>query len=583
MKRGLNLAVLLALLADATIAQSVRELGGKIFHHDENGAEVADQRVGVSLDEVGLSRITNDSGVFLLPLLRGLQIGDRVTLSIDKPGWQIFDPLGGRMKIRSSGKEFVQVMLLPKGSPEFLAHDRLGRFFGDLSERAKQDEAGEAPEMRAAAGLPRPGTRKNQRGSSLLLFPPALQPAGGIAFAADKRERPIRDPFDIETASPAPDFDRYIREWAAKYGFSVAEVETEIDRWIAEVETHRDDAHRLGLAAFARSLFAEAARHFRDSATAGLGGRPRDELVDDLRLEGDSFHYAGDSRKALASYQEAHSHTSRGETPALWAATLQDIALAQGHLAGENPPAAGMEHLAVAVEAYRQTSLVFTQERLPRPWAMTQNNLGVALAEQASRSDGKLSNDLFAAAIEAYRQALLVYSRDRLPQEWAKTQNNLAITLRARADCTEGESGAQLLAEAVDSYRQALQVRTREQLPEDWAATQNNLGVALRDQASHTGGERGAQLLTAAVEAYQQALQVRTRERFPQQWARTQDNLGSALQDQALQTGGEAGAQLLAQAVQAFRQALQVRTREQLPKDWATTRNNLGAALRDQA
>lgn len=617
MKRpGLNLVIPLMLFADTATAQAEGVLGGKVYHQDKNGALVAERNVGVSLDEVGLGEITDDYGVFRLHLLRDFEPGDKVTLSIEKPGWQIFDPPGGRIKIPRSHKEYIQVRLLSVHSREFLAFDRLEKFYSDASEKKKQEDASETRGTRSATGLPRPGPdkRANPRYSSHLLIPPALQPGKTIAFAAGRRDGPVRDPLDGDLSETTqqdakrersarragtPDFDRYLREWSARYGFSTKEVETEIDRWIAEVEARRENAFQLGLAAFARQQFAEAAHHFRDSArerarrlreatrlkeeTAEPEDRLRDELVGDLRLEGDSFQYVGDPLKALASYQEAHSYTSRQETPTLWAATLQDTALAHGSLAGEGPPTARATHLAEAVQAYRQALLVYTHERLPRPWAMTQNNLGVALREQASRTDGERGNTLLAEAVQAYRQALLVYTRDRLPQEWAKTLNNLAIALRAQAVRTKGKLSDQLLGEAIKAYRQALQVRTREQLPEEWARTQSNLGVALQDQATHTDGEPGAQLLDQAVGAYQQALLIRTYEQFPQQWATTQNNLGNALQDQALRTGGEAGAQLFAKAVNAYRQALRVRTYEQFPQDWAMTQNNLGNALLGQA
>jgi tetratricopeptide (TPR) repeat protein len=614
-----SLAVLLSFLASATAAQPARELRGKVFHLGENGEEVVEAGIIVTLQENGASDDANDQGIFRLSLLLSsggtFKAHDPVTLSSDKPGWRIRYPLDGELRIPPNlDREIVKVELLPAGSKLFWTHDRLEKFIRDLSEKVKQAEAREAqaPKTRSAKGLPRPrpGTRTSPRGSLPLSLPPAFQPGESIGFArllrtSGRIERSMRDLSETarqetgsarEASTPplASGFDRHIQEWAAQYGFSAEEAKVEIGRWITEVKTHQEDAHRLGLAAFAEGRFAEASRHFRHSArerTRQLDetrhrregpaeqGRLREELVRDLRLEGDSFLNGGNPLKALASYQEAHRYTSREETPELWAATLHDNGFAHGRLGNEGPPAARAAHVTKAIQAYRRTLLVYTREKLPQQWAMTQNNLGVALREQALRTDGERSHELLAEAVEACRQALLVYVRDRFPLEWATTQSNLAIALRAQAVRIEGQRGAELLAEAVAAYRQALLVRTHEELPEDWARTQNNLGVALREQASRAGGEPGAQLLAEAVQAFRQALLVRTHDRFPQQWATTQNNLGNALQDQALRTDGEAGAQLLAEAVRAYRQALLVQTHEQR----AMTQNNLGNALQEQA
>ena len=537
-------ALLSLLLASPLAAQSARELRGQIFHLGENGERISEPGLIVILVETGATDDTNDQGIFRLPLPPAFQPGDPVTISIDKPGWRIRFPLDGEARIpRDLLREIVPVELLQVGSKLFWTHDRIEKFIRDASERSKQE-----------------GRREDD--------------------------------------APSLDLGREIKDWAAKYGFSAQEAREEIDRWIADVEAVHEDSYQKGLASFAKQQFDTAAERFRDSAEwrirqldetrkqqeklAERAERLQEEVVRDLRLEGDSHYYAYRFEQALTVYEQAHQYTSKDQTPRLWGATLNDIGRAHRELGIRMMAGESSAHLAAAAQAYRQTFLVYTREQLPQDWAMTQNNLGAVLTQQGMRTEGAEGAQLLAQAVQAYEQALLVRTRDQMPQEWAMTQSGLGHALQTQGVRSLGAEGAQPLAQAVQAYRQALLVMTREQLPREWAMTQDNLGIALRVQGRHTAGDEGIQLLAEAVQAHRQALLVETREQMPQQWAATQSNLGDTLQEQGGRTAGKEGSQLLAEAVQAFRQALLVRTREQLPQQWATTQNNLGNALQEQ-
>jgi tetratricopeptide (TPR) repeat protein len=541
----------LALLvtASAAPAQPGRELRGQVFHLGENGEKVYESGLVVKWLETGSSRETNDQGLFRLPLPPAFRPGAKVTLSIDKPKWRIRYPLDGETLVPASPDDTIKVELLPAGSRLFWTNDRIEKFIQDTAERAKRD------------AQPKP----RESGA---------------------------------TASQGLDFGRYIKEWAVRYGFTPQDVQKEIDRWIAETEANQDDVYKLGLAAFAKKQFADAARHFHESADwdarqieeidkrqealAARRGQLRGKQVHALRLEGDSYLQTSAYAKALSAYEEAHGHTSQVETAELWAATLNDMSRAHRYLGIEGSSAESAAHLEQAVQTCRQALLVYTREQFPQNWAGIQNNLGMALQAQGTRTDGQHGAQLLAAAVEAYSQALLVYTREQLPQQWAVTQNNLGNSLQEQGTQTDGLRGAQLLAAAVEAYRRALLVQAQEQLPQGWATTQNNLGSVLQEQGTRTDGLRGTQLLAVAVEVYRKALLVYTREQLPQDWAMTQNNLGSVLQEQGTRTDGPRGTQLLADAVEAYSQALLVRTREQLPQDWAMTQNNLGSVLQEQ-
>jgi tetratricopeptide (TPR) repeat protein len=383
------------------------------------------------------------------------------------------------------------------------------------------------------------------------------------------------------------DFSRYIKDWAAKYGFNAQQAREEIDKWIADIEKNQNDLYKLGLAAFAKKNFGEASVLFNESAELKAKKLEAviqqektltEEVVRDFRLTGDAHYsnYAFD--QALQAYQRTLRYVAKQQTPQLWAAIMLDIGKTHTELGNRT---AGLDihtHLTAAVQAYNQTLEVYTRETLPQLWAMTQNNVGVALKEQGIRTGGERGTQLLAEAVAAFRQALEVFTHETLPQDWAMTQNNVGNALEVQGIRTGGERGTQLLAEAVAAFRQALEVFTHETLPQLWAATQNNVGVALKEQGIRTGGEHGTQLLAEAVAAFRQALEVRTRETLPQDWAMTQNNVGVALKEQGIRTGGEHGTQLLAEAVAAFRQALEVYTRETLPLQWAQTHSNLAEA-----
>ncbi|HZF14259.1 MAG TPA: hypothetical protein VFE33_36155 [Thermoanaerobaculia bacterium] len=409
--------------AGAALAQPGRELRVQVFHLGANGEKVYESGIVVTWQETGSHRETTDQGIARLSLPPAFRPGAKITLSVDKPNWRIRYPLDGETLVPVSPDETIKVELLPAGSRLFWTNDRIEKFIQDTAEKAKMD------------AQPRPREAGATRGREL-------------------------------------DLGRYIKEWAVRYGFTPQDAQKEIDRWIAETEANQDDAYKLGLAAFAKNKFTEAARHFRDSADQDARQieeihRRREALeqreaqlrikqIGALRLEGDSRLQAGDYERALAVYEEAHGHSSPDETASLWAATLNDISQAHWSLGYEGSSAASQAHLDQAVLASRQALQVCTREQLPQDWAMAQNNLADALQIQGTRADGARGAQLLADAVEAYKQALLVYTREQFPLGWALTQNGLCSAFREQGTRTEGQRSAQLLADAVAAHTQAL-------------------------------------------------------------------------------------------------------------------------------
>jgi tetratricopeptide (TPR) repeat protein len=484
---GLEMSLVCLAISTAQ-AQPKPELRGKVFHLGENGEEIAEAGLIVTWEETGSSRSTNDLGLFRLPLLPGYRPGAKVTLSIDKPGWRIRRPFDGEVFIPASLDELIKVELLPAGSRLFWSNDRIEKFIRDTAEKARREEQ----------------TSPHELGKKSI------------------------------------DFGRYIQEWAARYGFSAQDAQREIDRWIAETEANQNDVYKLGLAAFAKKQFADAARLFHDSADwrsheieeirrrrealAEKEAQLRAEQVRDLELEGDSYFETGDYARVLAIREQAHGLTSRTETPELWANSLLAVADSHYWIQLGAPPIEAAAHLEKAIQAVRQALLVFTLEQFPQEWARAQCILATNLDQQAALAEGEPGNQHLAEALEATRQALRVFTPEQFPEDWAKIQRTRGDILLNQAKRTEGQEGALFFTDATESYYQALRVLTREQFPQEWAGLQNSMGYTFLVQATRAEGERKAQLLASGSECFQHALEVFTYERFPGVWIISRSN-----------------------------------------------------------
>ena len=411
----------------------------------------------IRIEETDDSDVTTDTGRFRLFLPDAFKAGETVTLKVDKTDYEILRPFSGRVRIPADSlKDPVEVYLDALGSHRFLSNKAFALLIENIANKSKNE------------------------------------------IKADENQKEI-------------DLGRYLKDWAVKYGFGLNEVRAEMDRWAEEVEAKQEDFYELGLAAFYRKNFKEAAQKFEQSAVSIAQKREalqrqdrklKEKEIQAYRLAGDSYYNDYRFKKALEAYQEALSQVDKEAASQTWASLTGDISNTYANLGIRVGGQPASQYLTLAVENYQLLFQIYTRESLPQQWAMTQNNLGNALHNQGIRTGGTAGAELLALAVKAYREALTVRTRESLPQQWAATQNNLGNALYNQGIRTGGTAGAELLAQAVKAYHEALTVRTRESLPQDWAATQNNLGNALSDQGIRTGGTAGAELLAQAVKAY---------------------------------------------------------------------------------
>jgi tetratricopeptide (TPR) repeat protein len=344
MHRRVVLYVLLWVLVPASLWAQERWLRGEVIRIGGNGEKLPEVNVTVIMKQTGDRDTTDSRGRFRVFLPNAFKAGEKVILDVEKPDWRIQYPLDGEAQIPDDlQKTLVEVRLLPVGSKLFWTHDRIEKFIQDTAEQSKQQ----------------------------------VKPEG----------RP--EEFD---------FSRYIKDWAAKYGFNAQQAGEEIDKWIADIEKNQNDLYKLGLAAFAKKNFGEASILFNESAELKAKKLEAvkqqektltDEVVRDFRLTGDAHYnnYAFD--QALQAYQRPLRYVAKEQTPQLWAAIMLDIGKTHTALGNRTTGLEIHRHLNAAVQAYNQTLEVYTRETLTQQRAITQNNLGNALQDQGIRTSGE--------------------------------------------------------------------------------------------------------------------------------------------------------------------------------------------------
>jgi tetratricopeptide (TPR) repeat protein len=332
----------LAIQADAGT-----EMRGTVYILGEKDECVPAKNTSVRIEETKGSDVTTDDGGFRISLPDVFKPGDPVTLFVDKPGYQIWDPLEGEIPIPTDPLKNPIIIKLDKlGSHRFFSKMQFEWFIRKISDDAK----------------------------------------------AQVKEKDPNDQID---------FTRYLKDWAVKYGFGINEVRAELDKWADEIEANEMDYHKLGLAAFYRKQFGKAAEEFTRSGEQHNQKlikvrekkqeiqKQEKELVEkfirDYRLAGDSYYYNYHFHDALASYEKALKEADRKVDPIQWASLMNDISKTYWNLGIRSEGQIQHKYFIESVKGYHEILLIYTRETLPQQWAMTQNNLGAALSDQGIR------------------------------------------------------------------------------------------------------------------------------------------------------------------------------------------------------
>ena len=348
--------LLLGLLVPS-VTQAGPELRGKVYRLGPQDDLQPVTNTTVRIEATDDSDVTTSTGGFRLYLPDLFKPGQTVTLQVDLEGYRILIPHGGQVRIPATPlTDPVQLRLDKKGSHRFMNHEAFALLMENVANKAKEQvQTGDEPQE--------------------------------------------------------VDLSRYLKDWAVKYGFGLAEVRAELDKWAAEIEATSVNFYELGLAAFYKKNFGEAATNFTRSAQV--------------------------HERQLAKVREQEAE--------LREKVIRDYLLAGNAHYNDY-------HFQDAAQSYRKALHMAPRDQLPQQWAATQNNLGNTLQAQGIRTSGEESRALLAQAVEAYRLALEVYTREALPQQWATTQNNLGIALKALG---EHDHNAELLIEAKQAVEAA--------------------------------------------------------------------------------------------------------------------------------
>jgi len=379
----------------------------------------------VVLDESGSEGVTDDNGRFHLFLPEVLRSDDEVTITVTAPGFAVYEPAGGKLRIPSDPRrvQFV-IRLLPKGSLKFFSDAQLRAF------------------LEASA---RDASRQADRSGS--------------------KEAP-------DTALP-------LKDWATQHGFSVDQVRAELDRWALNVSSRAPSTYERSLVAFAKNNFREAKDRALDAAAeeeARLGAtrkREQDEIgrtIRAYRLAGDAAFNGLDFTGSARAYGKAIQYVDRNRDALRWADLQLGIGNSEERLIARSEGAEMGQHSQFAIAAYELALEVYKKETLPEKWATTQNNLGITLQHLAKQSEGAQTAAYLVQSVAAYQAALQVYTAGQSPLGWAMVQQNLGSVLMDVAEQTERREAVDNLRQSVVASRSALTVYTIERFPGEWAA-----------------------------------------------------------------------------------------------------------------
>ncbi len=517
--------------------QGTRTLRGMVVKLHEGFSEPV-ANANITLDQTGDIVTSNSNGGFLMPLL-GFVGGEEVKLTIDVPGYAVYEPVDGRTRIpRDLDKDITTLELLPKGSPKFFSHEHLLSLLG----RA----------------------------------------------ASDSVEQVYK-----QQTSTSPDLTRYLNDWASRYGFGLERVRSEVERWITEVENKGGGDYELGVAEFAKKNFVRAGNLLE------VSGRRKEEQLRELRrreirlsreairdygLGGDAYYNSYSFPKALDLYEKALSLVAPKEDPNLWATITVRLAVTHEQLGVRAQGEEALKNLQEAERGMKDVLAVHARETFPIQWAADLVARADILRELAERSEGPQAVSYLEEARISCQSALEVYTEGYAPLGWAGAQNNLGNVLLDRAERNSGKQTTVDLAAAIVSFQNALKILRQDKQPEDWATTQNNLGLALFHLAERTSDlSKEVAHWNESIDAFDAALQIRTREKVPAEWAMSQANLAGALQHLGNRFDDDHAIKYLKHSRALYAETLEIIDPEGSPQVWALVQESIDSVLIDLA
>ena len=412
-------AILMAVLPALAHAQTESlEVIGRVVRVSESGQvdPVSGRMVWLS----GMQRFvfTQADGRFKLnqtepPYRRG-QI---VEVRVSEPGWQIFEPVGGRILVpERMGGPPVLLRMAKVGQSVFLSDAAVSLFLRDA------------------------------------VF--ACQP-------------PMRG---TESSRPTA-IDEAMGGWAQQYGIPLSQVQDALETWVAKRRRGEfSQPDERCLLPFVLGEIAQSAACFagidsgEDSDTEPQAVRSltqAEQLLQHSYRAAQLYAALKDSASILTVLQNAARRIPREVAPLPWALLRSyQAAYLRARVRGDDLEQA-RSLLENAATAYRDALSVYTQASLPGQWADLQLQLGITLYRASLVALPERRAPLASESADALQHGLLVVSPERSPEPWANLKYQLALTRRRQADLAEGSGREALRRDAQACLRAAAPVYAR--------------------------------------------------------------------------------------------------------------------------
>ena len=583
---------------DSSVAQQ-RALQGRVILLDPNKGSLPAEDLTVILRDTRDRTTIGTDGFFRLPLRTHLTKGQKITILVDKPGWQIEHPLGGQIRIPEDlEKDVIQVQLRPIGSPQFLTPDQLKKFLDDFAQKIEK----------------------------------GLTPEG--------------EPQKIDLGAE-------IKRWATRYGFSFEQARAEFDKWAEEIKKNKkkskEDIHEHALAELSDENYEEAGKLFaklgeinarriedlrkKREAIAKASLQEEEALAEEAAefffKSGNSKHKYSSYKEALHEYEKGLNYISKDNNMPLWVKIQRAKSSTYMEMGVINSGSERNKAFSSMFDTLQTVLQVVPKKIFPEDWAKAQNALGEAYSKfvwtKYYRDDPRILPYLIKGQA-SHRKALEIVSPSQNLETWLSAQIGLAWTLNRQALVTTNpEQRIQMLEEAIVRLKEALKFLNPDTNTPEFRRAQLSLGLVLSRLGMARAGSEGEENLVLGVEACRRYLELsltdaqrgtaqiclgnafsflsslkpsleqepfleKAAKAYEQavktygiqngaRWGVAQDNLGSTYWEMSRLHIGTDRQNLQIQALKAFRHALKVYALKNSPSQWSRIMLKLASIL----
>jgi tetratricopeptide (TPR) repeat protein len=528
--------VFLFLSTSVLYSQKVRELKGTLEILDEKGiVEDIGANIEIVIKEIQSSDITNSNGFFRIPI-NELSAGAKISFIVKKSGYVIYRPHNGLERIpKDLDSEQITIKLIKRGSRLLMSYAEI--------------------ELLIQSGI---NSEKKQN------------------------------------KEVSPNLSFYIKNWASTYGFSLEEVQKQIDLWAEEVQQKSDDLYKLGLAAYAKRQFESASKHFENSKNQNVISYEelskqekslekrkdslRKKIVRDYKLKGQSLLQINQPQQALTAYQEALKYI-KIESDSIELAELKSSE-ATAHRVNSyrvKDQKIQKESLLASFEAYSIALKIYQKLNLAIEWAWTKIQMGTTLSSLANLVDGAKAEELVNLSLESKFEAYGVSKQVPKSYLWAYNMSVIADSFEELSEFEERVQADSLNIRAYAVHKMSLDVFTKEDYPQEWAKAQFDIGRSLISVYSRRAAQREKEIVQEIMSSLRSAMEVYDAKKDPDEWVYLQSSMASFLKMYASRSDKASAASLLQEALEIYQSTDSIISKNKMPFIWASRQAGYGS------